>query len=74
MHVLRDLREERGLTLRELAGRAGVSVATVLRAEHGDTAPYGRTLHKLARVLAVPVATLRHCGPPEPGGGAAAGV
>ena len=63
MHVLRDLREERGLTLRELADRAGVSVATVLRAELGETTPYGRTLYKLARALEVPITTLRPCGP-----------
>lgn len=72
-HVLRDLREEKGLTLREVAKRAGVNVATVLRAEHGQTVPYGRTLHALARALEVPVATLRQCGPVAPPAGEGAG-
>ena len=63
MHVLRDLRDERGLTLRELAERAGLSVGTVARAELGDTKPYGRTLYKLARALGVPITALRPCGP-----------
>jgi transcriptional regulator with XRE-family HTH domain len=63
MHVLRDLREEKGLTLRAMAELAGVSVATVLRAEQGETVPYGRTMHKFARALGVPVAVLRDCGP-----------
>lgn len=62
-HVLRDLREEKGLTQRALAERAGVNVATVVRAEQGQTAPFGRTLHALARALEVPVAALRNCGP-----------
>lgn len=71
-HVLRDLREERDLTLREVAARAGVNIATVLRAELGQTTPSGRTLWKLARALDVPVATLRACGPvaPPPSAGA----
>ena len=65
-HVLRDIREEReeqDLTLREGAARAGVTSATVLRAELGQAVPQGHILHTLARALEGPIATLRTCGP-----------
>jgi transcriptional regulator with XRE-family HTH domain len=62
-HVLRDIREEKGLTLREVAARAGVTIATVLRAELGQAVPQGRSLQKLARALEGPIATLRNRGP-----------
>lgn len=62
-HVLRELREERDLTMQELATKAGVSVGTVYKAETGRVQPFGRTLHKLARALGVPVGVLRQCGP-----------
>ena len=69
--MLKDLREEQDLTLQQLADKAGVSVGTVYKAESGRVQPFGRTLHKLARALGVPVATLRACGP-VPGAGAGA--
>ena len=70
-HVLKDLREERDLTMQELADKAGISVGTVYKAEAGLVQPFGRTLWKLARALGVPISTLRPCGPvaPAPGRG-----
>lgn len=62
-HVLKDLREERDLTQRQLAEKAGLSAGTIYKAEAGLVQPFGRTLHKLARALGVPVAVLRSCGP-----------
>ena len=49
---LRQLRRQRGLSQKELAGQAGLSVATVARLERQASAPCrGRTLARLARAL-----------------------
>jgi predicted transcriptional regulator len=49
---LRHLRKQRGLSQEELAGQAGLSVATVARLERQTSAPCrGRTLGRLARAL-----------------------
>ncbi len=50
---LRQLREERFLSHRELAGKAGVSPTTVLSLEQGKTDPQRRTVRKLAQALEV---------------------
>ena len=52
---LRELRERRFLSHRELATRAGVSPTTVLNLEtmSEEIAPQRRTIRKLARALGV---------------------
>ena len=50
---LRELREARLLTQQELAERAGVGVATIIRIETGQVAPHFQTLRKLATALGV---------------------
>jgi len=50
---LRDLREERFLSHRELANLAGVSPQTVLNLEHGKGEAQRRTVRKLAAALGV---------------------
>jgi DNA-binding XRE family transcriptional regulator len=56
---LRDLREERFLSHRELATRAGVSPTTVLNLEtNKEVAPQRRTIRKLAQALGVDPAEL----------------
>ncbi len=55
---VRELRDERGLTQRQLAERAGVSPMTVSRTERGNHAPSTNTLAKLAGGLDVPLSAL----------------
>jgi transcriptional regulator with XRE-family HTH domain len=50
-------RRFRMLTQRELAAKAGVDVATIVRAEHGAALQYG-TLRKLAKALRCRIADL----------------
>jgi transcriptional regulator with XRE-family HTH domain len=50
---LRELREERFLSHRELAQRAGVSPTTVLRIENDEGDTQRRTVRKLAAALGV---------------------
>lgn len=56
--MLRWIREERGLSLRALADRAGVTYVALLRMELGQTDPRLGTLRKLAKALNVTVADL----------------
>jgi transcriptional regulator with XRE-family HTH domain len=61
---LRKLRRERGLSQEQLAGRAGISLATVARLERQSRAPCrGRTLARLAVALDEQPASMRL---PEP--------
>ena len=55
---LRTLREDRGLTLQELAARSGVSRATMSRIENGEVSPTAETLGRLATAFALPVSQL----------------
>ncbi len=55
---LRAWRERRSLSLDELSARAGVSVATLWRAEVGRSKPYPRTRRRIAAALNVDVAQL----------------
>jgi transcriptional regulator with XRE-family HTH domain len=48
---LRELREERGLTQRELAQRAGMSPANLCFLESGETLPLPATQRALAGAL-----------------------
>ena len=53
---LRELREQRGMSLRDLAKKAGVSQTAVWHIEAGKTEkPSAETLQKLARALGVNV-------------------
>ena len=50
---LRNLRELRALSQRELAAKSGLSVTTVNRIEIGERKPMPRTIRKLAEALEV---------------------
>ena len=50
---LRELRERKALSLRELAERSGVALTTIYRLEHGKTGAWPRTVRKLAETLGV---------------------
>ena len=49
--VFRQVREQSGLSQRELAGRAGVTPSLICRLEQGQTNPRWRTIELLAAVL-----------------------
>lgn len=53
---LRTLREQRGLSLRELAERCDLSFNAISRIERGDNSPTVSTLHQLATALEVSIA------------------
>jgi transcriptional regulator with XRE-family HTH domain len=61
---LRAWRADQGLTQRELAEKAGVSVGTVLRAEAGGPMRVNN-IAKLARALGISVHDLRHVDPEQ---------
>jgi transcriptional regulator with XRE-family HTH domain len=50
---VRRMRQQRALTQRELADRARISEATLIRLERGQRPPRPTTLRKLARALGV---------------------
>lgn len=52
---LRELREERGVSMRALARRSGLSANALSMIERGMTSPSVSTLHKLAGALEVPI-------------------
>ena len=56
--MLRQIREARGLSLRALGDKAGVTYVALLRIELGQTDPRLGTLRKLAKALNVTVADL----------------
>ncbi len=53
--TVRELRENRGLTARQLAGDAGISAAMISRIENGQVSPSISTLSALSRALDVPL-------------------
>jgi transcriptional regulator with XRE-family HTH domain len=56
---MREIRKRRGMTQRDLARHAGVSVSLVRKVEHGDHERVGAVaLRKLAVALDVPVTAL----------------
>ena len=67
MHKLKELREDKGYSQRELAELADVSPTTIFRAEAGLRSPRGITARKLAAALGVEPVVLIRCGPPEEG-------
>lgn len=60
------IRERRGLTQRNLAAAAHISVSTVSKVERGEITPRLETLHKMARVLRVNTTALTDPARPEP--------
>jgi len=56
---LRELREDRTLSARELAELAGVHINTVLRLENNQGGAQPRTIRKLAEALGVEPRELR---------------
>ena len=53
MERLKELREARALSLRELANEAGVGHNTIYRIEHGQANVLPRTVRRLAKALGV---------------------
>src|SRR5512144_1481772 len=54
-HRLHELREARGISMRALASRSGLSANALSMIERGRTSPSVSTLYKLADALGVPV-------------------
>lgn len=52
---VREWREQRGITYRELAERAGIALSTLYRIESGAASPTVVMLEKLGRALGVDV-------------------
>jgi transcriptional regulator with XRE-family HTH domain len=59
---VRDLREDRGLSLSELAARAGVGKGTLSEVETGRRNPTIETLFALTTVLGVPISAVLPAG------------
>lgn len=55
---IRELREERGLSMRALARNSGISANALSMIERGRTSPSVSTLYKLADALEVPITSL----------------
>lgn len=49
--IFREIRKREGLTLEEVAGRSGVSIAVISRLERNQTSAELETLYKLGRVF-----------------------
>ncbi len=56
--ALRDLREDRGLSARQLAAQSEVSAAMISRIENGQVSPSIATLNALSKALDVPLVSL----------------
>ncbi len=52
------LRKQKGLTLRELSERSGLSMNAISRMENGQTSPTVSSVHRLAMALGLPIAAL----------------
>jgi transcriptional regulator with XRE-family HTH domain len=63
---LRELRELRNLTQRDIEKSTGLLSAYISRVEHGHTVPTVPTLEKFARALGVPIYRLFLDGEPLP--------
>lgn len=61
---LRQLREERGLSIRALAEKSGLNVNTLSLIENGKTSPSVSTLQQIAIALDVPVVAFFESGTP----------
>jgi transcriptional regulator with XRE-family HTH domain len=58
MHSLKIARARAGLTLTELADKAGVGVMTISEIERGIREPQATTIHKIAKALELDPAAL----------------
>jgi len=56
--LLRQLREERGISIRELGRRSGLSANALSMIERGHTSPSVSTLYRLTDALNVPITAL----------------
>lgn len=63
--AIRRLRQERGLTVTELASRAGMEQSSVSRIELGQVVPHHKSVAKLATALGVSVEDLTGRPPAE---------
>jgi transcriptional regulator with XRE-family HTH domain len=52
---IREVREGRGLSLKSLAERCGLSLNAISRIERGESSPTVSSLHRLAEALDVPI-------------------
>lgn len=59
---IRELREERGLSMRALAREAGISANALSMIERSKTSPSVSTLYKLTNALDIPITALFHEG------------
>lgn len=57
-HAVRAFRQERGISITDLASASGVSVAMLSRVESGRVAPSLRTMQAIAAALQIPIASL----------------
>jgi transcriptional regulator with XRE-family HTH domain len=64
MKIIRRLRQERGLSIRKLAKRAGLHWTTIWKVEKAGRIPTLITLNKLAKALQVSLTDLLN-GPPQ---------
>ena len=56
---LKELREDRALSMRELAAVSGIAAQTIYRIEHGQSNVHPRTIRNLAEALGVAPRELR---------------
>lgn len=62
---LRELRQERGLSMRSLARLSGLSTNALSMIERGKTSPSVSTLYKLSEALEVPITAFFRTEPPR---------
>lgn len=61
---IRDLRTERGISLRSLAEKSGLNVNTISRIENGKISPSLNSIQQIAEAFNLPVNTFFHFMPP----------
>jgi transcriptional regulator with XRE-family HTH domain len=59
---IRELREQRALSLRALAEQCGLSINAISRIERDESSPTVASLHRLAGALSVPITTFFDAG------------
>jgi len=62
---LRELRQERGMSMRALARESGLSTNALSMIERGRTSPSVSTLYKIAEALKVPITAFFRLEPPK---------